>query len=268
MGSAGTVFIGAFVLLVVLAAVYLALLRRSVFILAYHSIGPGQTNVPGLVIETRDFIRHLRLISLLRFPVKALDDIAREAASGKRPRFPVVCITFDDGYRTVLKNAAPVLKALNWPATLFVPTAYVGGVNEWDRPHGVAEMPLMNWDELRALESLGFQIGSHGRHHRSLIRLSDEEWQDELEGSLADLGQNVPRHSRIFCYPFGHRAPGIRAYLEKAGYEGACSLVHDAFITNRFDMGRLLVPSGSLMRFAIAFALYPVLSVARNMRTR
>ncbi|TCS38559.1 polysaccharide deacetylase [Paucimonas lemoignei] len=43
-----------------------------------------------------------------------------------------VCITFDDGYRSVHDLAAPILKEFNFPATVFVTSGYVGERNMWN----------------------------------------------------------------------------------------------------------------------------------------
>ena len=48
------------------------------------------------------------------------------------PGKPVVAITFDDGYRSVREHALPILEQHGFPATMFVPTAYVGDENRWD----------------------------------------------------------------------------------------------------------------------------------------
>ena len=41
-------------------------------------------------------------------------------------------ITFDDGYRDVYEHAWPVLKRMGLPATVFVPTAFIGGTRLLD----------------------------------------------------------------------------------------------------------------------------------------
>lgn len=43
-----------------------------------------------------------------------------------------VCITFDDGYRSVHDFALPILQEFNLPATVFVTSGYVGEGNMWN----------------------------------------------------------------------------------------------------------------------------------------
>lgn len=52
----------------------------------------------------------------------------------KENRLPprAVCITFDDGYRSIHDLALPILKKFNLPATIFVTTAYLGEGNMWN----------------------------------------------------------------------------------------------------------------------------------------
>lgn len=72
--------------------------------------------------------------------------VERERAAGRRaaclseylaapPTDACFTISFDDAHRSVLEHAAPALARLGVPATLFVPTAYVGTSDE-----------LLDWD--------------------------------------------------------------------------------------------------------------------------
>jgi peptidoglycan/xylan/chitin deacetylase (PgdA/CDA1 family) len=65
------------------------------------------------------------------FNVMPLHD-ALQALSTQRLPPRVVCITFDDGYRSTHDLALPILKELNLPATVFVTTGYVDEGNMWN----------------------------------------------------------------------------------------------------------------------------------------
>ena len=115
--------------------------RRKVLILAYHSVHAGRgeplLNFDGMHVQARRFTRQMRYVARY-YDVVDLDSVldGREPASGGRPR---AVITFDDGYRNIERVAAPILKQLELPSTLFVPTDFV-------RHH----RPLW-WDRLRVM---------------------------------------------------------------------------------------------------------------------
>src|SRR5438132_3902222 len=98
---------------------------------------------------------------------------SRTDARGAR-RFPVV-ITFDDGWRDSLEIGGPILGSFGLRAFLFVATDFVG------RRH------FLSRSELQRLPQGVFCIGSHGRTHRLLNRLSDDEIREELRASKAFL---------------------------------------------------------------------------------
>jgi peptidoglycan/xylan/chitin deacetylase (PgdA/CDA1 family) len=65
------------------------------------------------------------------FNVLSLQEALAALASGKLPP-RAVCITFDDGYRSLHDLALPVLREFRLPATVFVTTGYVGSGNMWN----------------------------------------------------------------------------------------------------------------------------------------
>jgi peptidoglycan/xylan/chitin deacetylase (PgdA/CDA1 family) len=67
-------------------------------------------------------------------------------------------------------GVAPALPALSIPATIFVPTAWVGRSNDWDRRAFTTRQHL-TWDELRELIRLGYEVGSHTCEHIRLTRM-------------------------------------------------------------------------------------------------
>ncbi|HEV8130586.1 MAG TPA: polysaccharide deacetylase family protein [Acidobacteriota bacterium] len=255
---------------VLVLAGYLVLFCRSIFILAYHGVGIGQTRIPGLLLEPQAFRKQMRLLAALGFRNKSVDAIVDEIQKGKSSWWPTVSITFDDGYRNVRDNALPVLQRIGWAATIFVPTDYVGKTNEWDRLNDVPSLALLDWSDLALLHETGISIGSHGKRHWSLVHLSKTEAAAELRESLLALQSQLAGGSRVFSYPFGQRHPELSSLLQEAGYKGACSLVAGALpdSSQLFDLGRLLVRSNNLFGFFFSLALYPIKSLARKLRLK
>jgi peptidoglycan/xylan/chitin deacetylase (PgdA/CDA1 family) len=123
------------------------------------------------------------------------------------PRRPVL-ITFDDGYRDVLHNAAPVLRRLHWPATAFVITDRISG----------PDPSFLTWRELRDLEHDGFTIGSHTVHHLNLTKLSPQQVWSELRQSQRTLERHLGRPVHSLAYPYGAADAAVVAAARGTGY--------------------------------------------------
>jgi peptidoglycan/xylan/chitin deacetylase (PgdA/CDA1 family) len=117
-------------------------------------------------------------------------------------------ITFDDGYRDVLWNAAPVLARLHMPATVYVISGRISG----------ADSSFLTWDELRALERKGISIGSHTVHHVELPRLSRADAYAELMNSREALQQHLGHPVQWFSYPAGREDAATQRLVASAGY--------------------------------------------------
>jgi len=146
-----------------------------------------------------------------------------------------VLITFDDGYRDNLLNAAPVLKKHGYPAVQFVPIAYVGDLQplpheRYLAAHGVHN-PTVDWDEIRELESYGVRIESHGISHKPLAELEIDEAAREIAISKLELERRLGRPVRAFSYVKGSEAdykPVHPSLVKQAGYDIAFTAVSGA----------------------------------------
>jgi len=108
---------------------------KRFLILMYHRVVPrGRESDPmqaGMYVEPDTFEMHIRYLErhfqLIPFSEKHFSSRFDGTSPYSRP----ACIlTFDDGWRDFHAFAYPVLKRHNVPATVFIPTRYVG-TEEW-----------------------------------------------------------------------------------------------------------------------------------------
>jgi len=123
---------------------------------------------------------------------------------------PSVAVTFDDGYRDNLAEAAPILSELAIPFTVFVVPRFIES----------GEPLYLDRSDLRRLAGTpGCTLGSHGWSHRPLASLSPSEALAELRDSRAWLEDVLARPIRSLAYPFGSVDPRVRDLAAEAGYD-------------------------------------------------
>jgi biotin operon repressor len=111
----------------------------------------------------------------------------------------VVMINFDDGRKSQLIYAKPILDKYGFKASFFIICGRVG-----------TEPSSMNWQDIAELKKDGMDIESHSMTHVNLNKLSTKALKYEIAGSkhcFANHGYNTT----IFGYPFnlGSDKPSI-----------------------------------------------------------
>lgn len=145
-------------------------------------------------------------------------------------------LSFDDGLASVWRNGLPILAEHEVPATLFVNSAVVSSdaacIREpWERATNYGQsLSVMSWDQLRAAQSAGVEVGAHTRSHARLSRVSSEQerLQSEIAGCKRDIEDALGTPCRAFAWPYGTlRDIDEEAILaiRNAGYEAAFSLM-------------------------------------------
>jgi peptidoglycan/xylan/chitin deacetylase (PgdA/CDA1 family) len=190
-------------------------------VLTYHDIGPQAKG--RLVIGAKAFAEQMRYLKANNYRVITLAEF-HEFLQLKRqlPRRAVV-LTFDDGYRSFLTYAYPVLKELGFTATLFVYTDYVGtGRN------------ALAWEDLARLTAEGFQVEGHTKSHGDLRRQPGESEADhgrrlraELESSQRLFQQRLGRPAKFLAYPYGSADDAVLAYTRESGYVGGLTVFRE-----------------------------------------
>lgn len=240
----------------------LSLLGRSrVAVLYYHRVGGLDvlSRPAGEFRRDLDYLKHnYECISLKQF-VERLE-------GGARFKRRAAVITFDDGYRDNFTEAVPALKALGVPATFFVATGFIGTDREFPhdlrgRPEAAsvrtqARHPKLTWNDLRAMQADGFEIGSHTVNHTNLGKADAETIEREVRDSLAALGRELGARPRPFSFPWGKpediSEQAVRAvkdanyYAAVSAYGGANTRESRVFNIRRVDVG-----NGHLSRLAM-----------------
>jgi peptidoglycan/xylan/chitin deacetylase (PgdA/CDA1 family) len=143
-------------------------------------------------------------------------------------------LSFDDGHRSLFEQAIPVLNQMQIPALFFVCSSRVG-----------VDSNLLTWEDLRKMQSWGFEIGSHTRTHANLIEAARTgTLEEELAGSKREIERRLRTACPYFAWPFGRKQDINKASLQavvEAGYQasfGAFRGSIHAGVTDAFQIPR------------------------------
>jgi peptidoglycan/xylan/chitin deacetylase (PgdA/CDA1 family) len=148
------------------------------------------------------------------------------------PARKTLAVTFDDGFRSVLEHALPIMAGLGLPGTAFVPTAFVGrkgpiawpGTDRWlGGPHE-KELTGMSWDELGRLAEAGWEVGSHTCTHPRLSQLDEKVLHHELTESRRESEERLGVPVLSIAYPYGDVDGRVVRAAERAGYVTGAAL--------------------------------------------
>ncbi|MFJ1301536.1 polysaccharide deacetylase family protein [Pseudomonadota bacterium AL_CKDN230030165-1A_HGKHYDSX7] len=194
----------------------------SIPILMYHQIGepnPRGTPYRGLTVHPASFRRQMTWMRRLGYRGLSMRDLMPYVRGEKQGK--VFGITFDDGYRNVLENAAPVLAECGFTGTNYFVANQLDGGNVWDAEKGIPYSGLMSADEMRQWHALGQEVGSHTLDHVHLPRIAPDEARRQIRDSKDALEQVVGAPVTAFCYPYGDNSPEHRDMAREAGYDNA-----------------------------------------------
>ncbi|MGH7596189.1 MAG: polysaccharide deacetylase family protein [bacterium] len=129
-----------------------------------------------------------------------------------------VVITFDDGYRSLVQYALPILSRYHFHATVFAIAGYVGRPNLWDVKFFLPRFQHLDWGELRELMRSGWEIGSHSLNHDYLPALSDQQLRHDLSLSRQILQEHLQAPVAHLSLPFGRGDQRVYRAAHEAGY--------------------------------------------------
>lgn len=260
-------------------------------ILTYHHVcdpDPDYRFDPETADVTPDqFRRHMQLVKR-HFTVIGIDELLAALDGAKLPPNPCL-VTFDDGYRSNLDVALPVLRDLGMRAVFFIATSFVSErrLYWWDRVAYIVATSTRPKLELSYPRPMTVDLGDKAAARAVLVKVIKDEqgldlerylleatsaagvaWPRDIERALADelimtwddvrkmrdAGMDIESHSR------GHRvlqtldAAGLRDELDGARADLARELGRPARVI-AYPVGRTIVPYPKV-REAVAAAGY------------
>jgi peptidoglycan/xylan/chitin deacetylase (PgdA/CDA1 family) len=177
-----------------------------VTVLGYHRIA----NNGDLAVSCATFDEQMSALDELRaeLPTLPLDEALDRLADGTAPRRSVV-VTFDDAWAETHEHALAALVEHGIPATLYVPTGFLG------KPGFISRSQLSD------LVDGGIGVGAHTRTHPDLRTCSDEQLDYELAGSRGDLEDLLGTRVDSFAYPAGLHDNRVVRAVARAGFRSA-----------------------------------------------
>jgi peptidoglycan/xylan/chitin deacetylase (PgdA/CDA1 family) len=259
----------------------------AVAVLCYHGLrstnaADDRVSFSGLHVTEREFESHCRFLKDACHPI-SLDQWQASLYGGPPlPPRPVL-LTFDDGYRSVLTLAQPILQKYGIPAVVFVCSDPVENqellwFDAAARSRGEAEvealgkLPYAVWQktcaklrkvidsddphtplnvqEIKTLAAMpGIEIGGHSASHARLARASRHEQFGEVLRNRRSLEEWIGREVRAFAYPNGlpekdYNGDSI-SVVKDAGYELAFTTVQAyAKDVQQLEIPRFLMLAG------------------------
>lgn len=197
----------------------------AVPVLMYHSIGTRSApRFRRFTVDPAEFAAQMGYLDAQGYsPVTAADLAGHRLNGHPLPARPVV-LTFDDGFTDFVSAALPVLRAHGFPATLFVPTGYVGSAAGFLRDCGEEHRRVLSWSQLRDLAASGVEVASHSHTHPQLDRVPPAVARDEARRSKCLLEDNLGREVAGFGYPFGYWNRAARTAVAAAGFRYGCAV--------------------------------------------
>ena len=205
--------------------------------LLYHDLVDGASSNDLYLLSASSFQAHIEAVSQW-----ARNQRVPFVAVAGKPQ-PGIAVTFDDGYRSTLTIAAPLLAQHGMPFHVFATRAYCQS----------GDARYLNETDLCELASLpNVVIGAHGTTHTRLAHMSPEDLHRELLDAKDWLQQVIQRPVDSLSYPHGSFTPATAEAVQKFGYDYACSSQPGTFrsVEQRFAIPRIDIWSRDSARTA------------------
>jgi peptidoglycan/xylan/chitin deacetylase (PgdA/CDA1 family) len=219
-------------------------------VLGYHQFtGPGIPSKNIYSMSQDVFEGEMKYLHDNGYHVVPLSEIVRFLKHETTLPPNTVAITIDDGYKSALNFAAPVLKQYGYPWTYFVYPQFI------TRTEGKG---AASWPDLVELGKEGVDVECHSMTHPILTShtqkfkgprhlLSPQEYDEflteETSGAKAILEHELGKSIKYFAYPYGAYNSTVEAKVVAAGFEAIFTVADNPvhITTDIHSIGRYII---------------------------
>jgi peptidoglycan/xylan/chitin deacetylase (PgdA/CDA1 family) len=195
-------------------------------VLCYHAVSSAW--VADITLTPQALATQLKHLVDRGYTGVTFSQVALGEVSGR-----VVAVTFDDGYKSILSSARPIMERFGMPGTVFIPTDFIEGNRSSVSPStpdydevNRHDLQPMSWADVRSLYEAGWEVGSHTKSHPHLTEVSDAQLRAELVDSRMTCEQMLEAECRSLAFPYGDHDPRVVAATHDAGYSAAATVQH------------------------------------------
>ncbi|MBM6552171.1 polysaccharide deacetylase family protein [Marinomonas ostreistagni] len=182
-------------------------------ILQYHHV---DANTPrSTSVSPEEFRQHMDYLKEANFEVVDLAQALKDIKAGVALPEKAVAITFDDAYRNIYSNGFDVLKAHDFPFTVFINTGPV------EQGHS----SFLTWAQMQEMQQSGAVFANHTVSHPYMLRLLEgetlEQWQARMEKEVSSvetlLNEKLGQSPNMLAYPYGESNELLRERMAEQG---------------------------------------------------
>jgi poly-beta-1,6-N-acetyl-D-glucosamine N-deacetylase len=215
----------------------------SVVFLIYHRF--GEDTLPSTNIQISQFKEQIKALTNEEHSFPDIMSTITKLENKKAHLPRSVIITVDDGYKSVMTEAWPLLKENNIPLTIFIATD----------PIDSGQKNYLSWQDIRKLVSEGVTIAHHGSNHNHPPNESLEDFKNGILRANRRFQEELGFIPKIYAYPYGEFTPDIQNTLKELGFRvafgqfsGVAGPQSDLFAIPRFAINEKY---GGISRFGL-----------------
>jgi len=148
-------------------------------------------------------------------------------------KFKSVQTKINSKLNPVINGLKPWMKKLSNPQRLLILQSLTDQCKDVHTP----EKKMMNWDDVRQLQSNGFIIGSHSHTHPCLSSLEDiTEIKDELKISREKINAETGKIPQTISYPMNDYDERVIRVAKEEGYDYGLAVGERFYDVGKYDI--------------------------------